>query len=113
MTNDVVGLSDADALATLAQAVIESVALAISLCPNPPAQLLVTGGGRHNKTVMAGLAQALSCDVRPVEEVGLDGDMLEAQAFAYLAVRAARGYPLSGPQTTGVPIPLTGGRLSL
>jgi anhydro-N-acetylmuramic acid kinase len=113
LSKAVADLPDADALATLAAAVVQSVVAACGLCPTMPAQLLVTGGGRHNKTVMAGLAQALSCDVRSVEEVGLDGDMLEAQAFAYLAVRAARGYPLSGPQTTGVPIPLTGGRLSL
>ena len=113
LTNDVAGLSDADALATLAQAVIESVALAISLCPNPPAQLLVTGGGRHNTTLMKGLAKALICPVKPVEDVGLDGDMLEAQAFAYLAVRVARGLPLSSPQTTGVPVPFTGGQIAM
>ncbi|MBS8271495.1 anhydro-N-acetylmuramic acid kinase, partial [Halomonas litopenaei] len=105
-------LPDADALATLVAAVVQSVAAACVLCPTMPAQLLVTGGGRHNKTVMAGLAQALSCNVVPVESVGLDGDMLEAQAFAYLAVRALRGYPISTPQTTAVPTPLTGGRLS-
>ena len=113
LSGDVAGLGDADALATLAQAVVDSVALAISLCPKPPAQLLVAGGGRHNLTVMSGLANTLDCDVKPVEDVGLDGDMLEAQAFAYLAVRVARGLPLSSPQTTGVPMPVTGGQISL
>jgi anhydro-N-acetylmuramic acid kinase len=108
----VADLTDADALATLAAAVVQSVVAALALCPTMPAQLLVTGGGRHNKTVMAGLARTLSCAVIPVEAVGLDGDMLEAQAFAYLAVRAVRGYPLSSPQTTAVPAPLSGGRLS-
>ena len=49
--------------------------------------------------------------VEPVESVGWDGDALEAQAFAFLAVRAIRGLPLSLPQTTGVSRPLTGGRL--
>jgi anhydro-N-acetylmuramic acid kinase len=43
--------------------------------------------------------------------VGWDGDALEAQAFAYLAVRSLRGLPLSLPTTTGVSRPLTGGRL--
>ena len=113
LAKDVSELSDADAVATLAQAVVQSVTQAVGLCPSTPAQLLVTGGGRHNKTVMAGLVQALDCDVKPVEAVGLDGDMLEAQAFAYLAVRVARGLPLSSPQTTGVPHPVTGGKLAL
>jgi hypothetical protein len=41
--------------------------------------------------MMRMLAGGLDCPVAPVEEAGLDGDMLEAQAFAYLAVRVARG----------------------
>ena len=112
LAKDVSELPDADAMATLAHATVQSVTQAVGLCPSKPAQLLVTGGGRHNKTVMAGLVQALDCDVKPVEAVGLDGDMLEAQAFAYLAVRVARGLPLSSPQTTGVPQPVTGGQLA-
>jgi anhydro-N-acetylmuramic acid kinase len=59
-----------------------------------------------------GLRAALACPVDPVEEVGLDGDMLEAQAFAYLAVRVARGLPTSAPGTTGVAAPVGGGRKS-
>ena len=48
-------------------------------------------------------------DAEPVEKVGWDGDMLEAQAFAFLAVRSLKGLPISLPMTTGVPKPLTGG----
>ena len=44
--------------------------------------------------------------------VGLDGDMLEAQAFAYLAVRVLRGLPTSAPSTTGCHQPVCGGRIS-
>jgi anhydro-N-acetylmuramic acid kinase len=51
--------------------------------------------------------------VAPVEDLGLDGDMLEAQAFAYLAVRVARGLPTSGPSTTGVRALIGGGRISV
>ena len=43
--------------------------------------------------------------VRPVEAVGWNGDALEAQAFAWLAVRSVRGLPLSLPSTTGAPLP--------
>ncbi len=47
-----------------------------------------------------------------MEAAGLDGDMLEAQAFAYLAVRVLHGLPISGPGTTGAPEPIPGGRIS-
>ena len=60
---------------------------------------------------MAALARALAAPVRPVEAAGWDGDALEAQAFAYLAVRSVKGLPLSLPQTTGVVAPMPGGRL--
>jgi anhydro-N-acetylmuramic acid kinase len=113
LVQDVAGLDDADAMATLAAAVVDAVFFAVALCPSPPARVLVTGGGRHNKTLMAGLRRALGCPVGRVEDVGLDGDMLEAQAFAYLAVRVARGLPLSSPQTTGVPLAVTGGRIAM
>ncbi|MGC2526031.1 MAG: anhydro-N-acetylmuramic acid kinase, partial [Stellaceae bacterium] len=72
---------------------------------------LVCGGGRHNPAMMAALARRLGTPVRPVEAVGWDGDALEAQAFAYLAVRSLAGLPLSLPTTTGVPRPMPGGRV--
>lgn len=112
LAQPVMTLSDADALATLAEAVVSSVAAACALCPTVPQTLLVTGGGRHNKTLMSGLADRLACNVARVEDVGLDGDMLEAQAFAYLAVRVARGLPISSPQTTGIAQPMAGGRIA-
>jgi anhydro-N-acetylmuramic acid kinase len=105
-------LSDADGAATLAFAVAASVAQGLAHCPTVPSRLLVTGGGRRNPTIMDMLARTTELDVAPVEDAGLDGDMLEAQAFAYLAVRVARGWPTSSPGTTGVAAPVGGGRLS-
>jgi anhydro-N-acetylmuramic acid kinase len=61
--------------------------------------------------LMAALARLFDAPVRPVEAAGWDGDALEAEAFAYLAVRAMRGLPLSLPSTTGAPYPICGGRL--
>ena len=81
-------------------------------CPKPPTRLLVTGGGRQNPVLMAMLRVALDCPVEPVEAAGLDGDLLAAQAFAYLAVRVARGLPTSCPGTTGVGVAVGGGVLS-
>lgn len=108
----VAGLSDADAAATLTAATATSVMRGMDHCPEPPERLLVTGGGRHNPVMMAMIAAALDCPVEPVEAAGLDGDMLEAQAFAWLAVRVARGLPTSAPSTTGAGRPVCGGRIS-
>ncbi len=104
-------LATEDGAATLTAFTASAVARAADLLPLPPTRWLVTGGGRHNPTLMAMLSRALRVPVTPVEDVGWDGDALEAQAFAYLAVRSLRGQPLSWPGTTGVPAPQTGGRL--
>ena len=105
-------LNDADAAATLTAAIAMSVAQSMTFCPNPPSKVLVTGGGRKNPTLMAMLGATLDCAVAPVEDVGLDGDMLEAQAFAFLAVRVSRGLPTSCPTTTGVKAAVAGGTVS-
>jgi anhydro-N-acetylmuramic acid kinase len=105
-------LGDADAAATLTAAAVAAVVRGAEQFPAPVERVLVTGGGRLNPVVMDGLARGLGCPVVPVEAVGLDGDMLEAQAFAFLAVRTVRGMPLSFPGTTGVPNPVSGGRVS-
>lgn len=108
----VAGLSDADAAATLTACAAMAVVQGMALCPTAPAQVLVAGGGRHNATLMKMLAAGLDCPVAPVEDVGLDGDMIAAQAFAYLAVRVARGLPTTCPATTGVGAAVGGGTLS-
>jgi anhydro-N-acetylmuramic acid kinase len=54
----------------------------------------------------------LPVSVEPVEAAGLNGDMLEAQAFAHLAVRVLRGMPTSAPGTTGVRAAIGGGQIS-
>ncbi|MFN4099142.1 MAG: anhydro-N-acetylmuramic acid kinase [Pararhodobacter sp.] len=109
---DVEGLSPEDALATLAAGVAAGVALSFEHFPEAPARVLVCGGGRHNATLMAMIAAGCDCPVGPVEDLGLDGDMIEAQAFAYLAARVAHGLPTSAPGTTGVAAPVGGGTLS-
>lgn len=105
-------LGDADAAATMTAMSAAAVMQGMEHCPKPPGRVLVTGGGRHNPVLMAMLGTALDCPVDPVEAVGLNGDMLEAQAFAYLAVRVMRGLPTSAPGTTGVRAPVGGGQIS-
>ncbi|MGR3433875.1 MAG: anhydro-N-acetylmuramic acid kinase [Shimia sp.] len=109
---DVADLRLEDAAATLTAAAAACVVAGLELCPSAPRRLLVTGGGRRNPVLMAMIAAGADLPVAPVEEVGLDGDMLEAQAFAYLAVRVARGLPTSAPGTTGVRAALGGGTIS-
>ncbi|PWK62831.1 anhydro-N-acetylmuramic acid kinase [Roseicyclus mahoneyensis] len=108
----VAGMSDADAVATLAACAAGAVAQAMEHLPVRPERVLVTGGGRRNPGLMEMLAVALGRPVDPVEAVGLDGDFLEAQAFAYLAMRVLLGLPTSAPGTTGVAAAVGGGRVS-
>lgn len=106
------GLGLEDGAATLAAFTARAVARAQEHLPALPERWLVTGGGRRNATLMRMLADALGTQVEPIEAIGADGDALEAQAFAFMAVRSTRGLPISFPTTTGVPLPLCGGRLA-
>ncbi|NBB96767.1 MAG: anhydro-N-acetylmuramic acid kinase [Alphaproteobacteria bacterium] len=105
-------LDTPDALATLAACAAGAVAAGYEHLPARPARLLVCGGGRHNPDLMRRIAANVPSEVLPVEDVGLNGDMLEAQAFAHLAVRVARGLPTSCPGTTGVAAAVGGGQIS-
>ncbi len=108
----VAGLAVADGAATLTEFTAAAVEKAAHLLPAPPMRWLVTGGGRHNPSLMAALRGRLTtAPVEPVEMVGWRGDALEAQAFGFLAVRSLKGLPLSLPSTTGVKRPTTGGVL--
>lgn len=105
-------LDTADAAATLTRACAEAVARGAEHFPAPITRLLVAGGGRRNAALMAALRELMP-GVQDIDETGLEGDMIEAQAFAWLAARVRRGLPTSGPGTTGVSALVGGGRLSL
>ena len=105
------GLSPADGAATLTALTAAAVTRAVALLPVAPRRWLVTGGGRRNPVLMAMLAGGLGARVDAVEVAGWRGDALEAEAFAFLAIRSLRGLPLSLPSTTGVPAPCRGGRV--
>ncbi|OHC80660.1 MAG: anhydro-N-acetylmuramic acid kinase [Rhodospirillales bacterium RIFCSPLOWO2_12_FULL_67_15] len=106
-------LSPADGAATLARFTACAAALARAHFPEPPRRWLVAGGGRRNRYLMDQLADVLGGNVVPVEDVGWRGDFIEAEAFAFLAVRSVRGLALSLPTTTGVRAPCPGGTLHL
>ncbi len=102
-------LSLEDGAATLSAFTAYAVLKAAKKLPTTPLRWLGCGGGRHNLVLMANLRTALGALVEPVEAVGWQGDVFEAQAFAFLAVRSLYGLPISYPQTTGVKKPTTGG----
>jgi anhydro-N-acetylmuramic acid kinase len=107
----VADFSPADGAATLAAFSARAIASALPLLPAAPRRWLVCGGGGRNPVLMEMIRTGVSAPVEPVEAVGWRGDFLEAEAFAYLAVRSLRGLPLTLPTTTGAHRPLTGGRL--
>lgn len=106
------GLELSDGARTLARVSAEAILRAADMMPEPPKLWVVCGGGRKNACVMADLkagAEQVKGKVVAAEEVGIDGDTVEAEAWAYLAVRARRGLPLTWPTTTGCKAPISGG----
>jgi anhydro-N-acetylmuramic acid kinase len=90
----------------------ESIAHAIRQLPARPKRLIAAGGGTKNPVLMADISRRTGIAAEPAEQFGWSADAMEAQAFAYLAVRSRAGLPLTFPTTTGVPHPMTGGRLA-
>lgn len=105
---DIRSLEDGAALLTaFTAAAVERI---LPHLPKRPQSWIVTGGGARNPVMMRFLAENLgSASVETGESVGWSSDHVEAQAFAFLAVRSLKGLPLSFPKTTGVPVPQTGG----
>ena len=103
------GLSPEDGAATLCSFTALAVASTLRQTRAGLKHIIVCGGGRHNPVMMAALRETTRCRITSAESVGWDGDALEAQAFAYLAVRTVKGLPLSFPKTTGVKNEISGG----
>ncbi len=76
---------------------------------------IITGGGRKNKFLIKSIEDkiktlgALNSPLKLIDEFGIDGDFVESQAFAYLAIRSYLKLPISFPETTGCNKPCTGG----
>jgi anhydro-N-acetylmuramic acid kinase len=106
------GLGAEDGAALLTAFTAAAVGKGLDLLPRRPKRLVVSGGGRHNPTMMAMLESRAGVEVVQAEALGWKGDAVEAECFAFLAVRVLRGLPISFPTTTGVPRPMQGGRLA-
>ena len=101
-----------DGAATLTALSVGGVVRGLEHAETLPDQLIVCGGGRLNPVLMAMLERGCPCPVRSAEAAGWRGDSIEAEAFAYLAVRTLRGLPISFPGTTGVSDAMGGGRIN-
>ena len=104
------GLTAEDGAATLTDFFVETIVAAQSHFPEPPQAWYVAGGGRHNATLMRRLRRRFPVLVESVDTLGWRGDALEAEAFAYLAVRSLRNLPLTLPSTTGCVEAVSGGQ---
>ena len=106
------GLSPADGAATLTAFVGASVGKGIDRLPQRPGTLVICGGGRRNSAIVESIRSRAGVSAVLAEDLGWRGDAVEAECFAYLAVRASRNLPFSFPNTTGVPEPASGGRIA-
>ena len=100
-----------DGASTLTAFTVEAVRASETYFPENVDQWIVCGGGRHNEYMMESLEKALKKPVIKSDQLGWDGDMIEAQAFGFLAIRSLLSMPISYPSTTGVKTPETGGVL--
>ena len=110
--NMVEDLTTPDAAATLTAFTARSIAKLLPHLPGRLSELIICGGGARNPTLIQFIRDALQCTVSTAEKYGWSGDALEAQAFAYLAVRSLRGLDLTFPMTTGVKLAMSGGVLA-
>jgi anhydro-N-acetylmuramic acid kinase len=108
---DVSGLSVEDGAATLCAVTVQAIVKAVRTMPKPPKVLWVTGGGVHHPVIMRMLADNFP-RVRNVREMNLNPDTLEAECFAWLAVRHTKGLPLTIPETTGCRRAVCGGTIT-
>ncbi|EZP56940.1 anhydro-N-acetylmuramic acid kinase [Sphingomonas sp. RIT328] len=106
------GLAAADGAATLTAFTAASVTEAIDRLPARPKRLIVAGGGRHNPVLLRMIGDRCGLRPEPSDALGWNGDAMEAEGFAYMAVRTLRGLPISFPGTTGAAAPLAGGVIS-
>jgi anhydro-N-acetylmuramic acid kinase len=109
-------LSLEDACATLEVFTAESIVRSLKLVNIPiPQHWILAGGGWHNPVILRELKSRLGSGIQVMtaDEAGWNSQAMEAQIFAYLAVRSLEKKPLSLPGTTRVPAPMTGGELYL
>ena len=114
LASELSSVSVADGAATLTRLTAASIARIVPHLPRAPKRFIVAGGGARNHTLMRMLGELLApAATMTADSVGWSADALEAQAFAYLAVRTQRELPITFPATTGVREPMRGGVIAV
>ena len=104
------GLSLEDGAATLTEYTADILAKSLDeYSKSFDSKIILTGGGRKNKFLIRRLREKSHYVVLLIDDYGIDGDFVESQAFAYLAIRSYLKLPISFPETTGCIKPSTGG----
>lgn len=108
------GLDVADGAATLSKLTASAIVASAKQQIQMPETFIIAGGGARNKEIMRYIREGVGnhAQVMSADQAGFDADMMEAEAWAYLAVRSLKGLPLTFPSTTGCREPVTGGVLA-
>ena len=101
-------LSLEDGAATLTEFTARIITSALKATDRNKETIILCGGGRKNNFLTKRLKEENRA-IKLIDEYGVDGDFVESQAFAYLAIRSYLKLPISFPSTTGVSKPCTGG----
>ncbi len=107
-------LAISNALATLSHIHAETLKINLKFLSDKPKKIFICGGGRKNPSIIKELKNSLASEkitIHQTEEIGLNGDAIEAEAFAFLAIRSLKNLPISFNKTTGIANALSGGVL--
>ena len=106
------GLSLEDGAATLTEYTSEIISENLKTkLMKPKANIILGGGGRKNKFLLKKIEEKINTSLKLIDIYGIDGDFVESQAFAYLAIRTCLNLPISFPETTGCSKPCAGGEI--
>jgi anhydro-N-acetylmuramic acid kinase len=98
-----------DSVATLSELTSVTIINALNFFKIKPNKIILCGGGRKNKYIFERIKKLSNISTNNIDSYKINGDFIESQAFAYLAIRSYLKKPISFPSTTGVLEPSTGG----
>ena len=109
--NPVRSLSLENSITTLSELTSLTIVNALDFFDYKPKEIILSGGGRKNKYIVERIKKLSNILTLCIDDYKINGDFVESQAFAYLAIRSFLKKPISFPKTTGVSKPMVGGEL--
>ena len=110
--NDFLKLNIKDGMATLCEFTAESISLSIKNLIHKPNIILVAGGGRHNKFLLKRIKKKTNINIVTSDQYNINGDYIEAELIAYLAIRHLNNLPSTFSSTTGTKYPTICGKIA-